>query len=228
VRKLVVALVALALLAVGADFGFRLWAEDAVADRVDRSLGLPERPDVDFHGFPFSLQVLRSRFDGLDMEMEGLQAQGLVLDAVRLELHSVRFPRERLFSSGPATVRAQSGTGVIEVTDDDLTAYLQQRDVPVEVEFIGPEVRATAALSVAGFEVDAEATAELQLAGDALVFQPEQIEVADEVTVPVGALSFEVPLPQPFPGVRLDRLVVEEGVARIEGDLRDLTLRLRG
>jgi LmeA-like phospholipid-binding len=228
VRKLVVALVVLALLVVGADFGFRLWAESAVADRVDRSLGLPERPDVDFHGFPFSLQVLRSRFDGLDMEMEGLQAQGLVLDAVRLELHGVRFPRERLFSSGPATVRAQSGTGVIEVTDDDLTAYLQQRDVPVEVEFIGPEVRATATLSVAGIEVDAEATAELRLAGGALVFQPEQIEVADEVTVPAGALSFEVPLPQPFPGVRLDRLAVEEGVARIEGDLRDLTFRLRG
>jgi hypothetical protein len=37
-----------------------------------------------------------------------------------------------------------------------------------------------------------------------------------------------VPLPQPLPGVRLDRLVVEEGVARIEGDLRDLSFKLRG
>jgi hypothetical protein len=228
VRKLVVALVVLALLAVGADFGFRLWAESAVADRVDRSLGLPERPDVDFHGFPFSLQVLRSRFDGLDLEMERLQAQGLVLDAVRLELQGVRFPRERLFSSGPATVRAQSGTGVIEVTDDELTAYLQQSDVPVEVEFIGPEVRATGTVSVAGIEVDAEATAELQLSGGALVFQPEGIEVAEEVTVPADALSFEVPLPQPLPGVRLDRLTVEEGVARVEGDLSDLRFQLRG
>lgn len=227
-RKLLVILIVLALLAVGADFGFRWWAESAVANRIDRSLGLPDRPDVDFHGFPFSLQVLRSRFDRVDVEMQALQAQGLVLDAVRLELEGVRFPRERLFSSGPGTVRARSGIGVIEVTDDDLTNYLQQRDVPVEVEFIGPEVRAAATLSVGGVEVNPEATAELQLADGALVFRPEEVEVADAVTLPTGALSFEVPLPQPLPGVRFDRLVVEEGVARVEGDLQDLTFRVRG
>jgi hypothetical protein len=228
VRKLLVVVVVLALLAVGADLGFRLWAESAVANRVDRSLGLPDRPDVDFHGFPFSLQVLRSRFDRVDVEMEGLQAQGLVLEAVRLELREVRFPRERLFSSGPGTVRARSGIGVIEVTEDDLTDYLQQRDVPVEVEFIGSEVRASAALSVGGIDVNAEATAELQLADGALVFRPQEVEVAGGVTVPTGALSFEVPLPQPLPGVRFDRLGVEEGVARVEGDLQDLTFRIRG
>jgi hypothetical protein len=228
VRKLLVAVVVLAVVAIGADFGFRLWAESAVANRVDRSLGLQDRPDVDFHGFPFSLQVLRSRFDRVDVEMRGLEAQGLVLEAVRLELQGVRFPRERLFTSGPGTVRARSGIGVIEVTDDDLTDYLQQRDVPVEVEFIGPEVRATATLSVGGVDANAEATAELQLADGALAFRPEEVEVAGELTVPTGALSFEVPLPQPLPGVRFDRLVVEEGVARVEGDLQDLTFRVRG
>lgn len=227
-RRLLVALVILAGLVVGADFGFRLWAEAAVANRVDRSLGLAERPDVDFHGFPFTLQVLRSRFEGVDVEMEGLQVQGLVLQAVRLELEDVRFPRERLFSSGPGNIRARSGKGVLEVTEDDLTAYLQQRDVPVEVRFLGPAVQATGSLSVGGVEVEAKATAELEVEGGGLVFEPQDIEVAEAVTIPAGALSFEVPLPQPLPGVRFDRVIVEDGVARVEGDLRDLTFQVRG
>jgi hypothetical protein len=228
VRKLLVGLLVVLAVAVAGDFGLRLWTESVVADRVDGSLGLPQRPDVDMHGFPFTLQVLRSRFQQVDVEMRDLQTQGLVLDAVRLELRGVEFPRERLFNRGPGRVTATQGTGVIEVTDDDLTAYLQGADAPITVEFLGPEVRASGTLAVAGIEVEASATAELRLVDGSLVFEPEEVQVEEDITVPVGALSFEVPLPQPVEGVRFERLTVEEGVARVEGDLSDLSFRVDG
>jgi hypothetical protein len=228
VRKLLVGLLVVLVLAVAGDFGLRLWTESVVADRVDESLGLPQRPDVDMHGFPFTLQVLRSRFQQVDVEMRDLQTQGLVLDAVRLELRGVEFPREQLFNRGPGRVTAAQGTGVIEVTDEDLTAYLQGADIPITVEFLAPEVQASGTLTVAGIEVEASATAELRLVDGSLVFEPEEVRVAEDITVPVGALSFEVPLPQPVEGVRFERLTVEEGIARVEGDLRDLSFRVEG
>lgn len=227
-RNILVALVIIVLLAVGADFGFRLWAESTVADRIDSSLGLPERPDVDLHGFPFTLHVVRSRFPRADVAVEGLEIEGLVFERVGVELRGVRFPRDRLFREGPAVVTASSGEAMAEVTDDEITAYLGRRDLPLTVEFVGPDVRTSGTIQALGLEVEASATAQLSLSDGALVFEPQEIEVAEQVTIPAGALRFEIPLPQPIQGVEFERLTVEEGMARVEGDLRDLSFRVRG
>ena len=227
-RKLAVSLLVLAVVLVGADFGFRLWAETVVADRIDEALGLPQRPDVDLHGFPFTVQVVQSRFPRADLEMEGLRVGGLVFRRAALELHRVRFPRGRLFSPGPATIRARSGRAVAEVTDDAVTEYLRRQGLPLTVEFVGPEVRASGTIEAFGFEVQASATTELSISDGALVFEPQEIEVGEQVTIPASALRFEIPLPQPIDGVRFDRLTVRDGVARVEGDLRDLSFRVEG
>ena len=227
-RRFVIVLLVVVAVAVGADVALRLWSEAWVARRVDASLGLPSTPDVDLHGFPFFVQVIRSRFERVDVDLEGLETEGLRLDAVRLELREVRFPRDRLFSRGSGTIRARSGTVVAEVADDDLSASLRQQDIPVEVEFIGPEVRATATVEVLGQEISASARATLDVEDGSLVFRPASVEVAEDLEVPLDLLSFKVPLPQPVEGVTFERVAVEEGVARVEGDLHRPVFRVRG
>jgi hypothetical protein len=226
-RKVVVGLLFLTALLAGADVVFRLWSESVMAQRVDEALGLPRRPEVDLHGFPFSLQVFRSRFDRVEVEMEGLRPAGMELATVRLDLHDVRFPRERLFGPGSGTVRASAGTGSVEVTDEAFTEYVRARGFSLTMEFAGPEVRAGAIVSVAGVQTDVEATSTLEVEDGALVFRPEEIEVAGGVEVPLDVITFRVPLPQPVPGVTLDRLTVEDGTARLTGNIEDLTFRLR-
>jgi hypothetical protein len=226
-RKVVVGLLFLTALLAGGDVAFRLWSESVMAERVDEALGLPRRPEVDLHGFPFALQVLRSRFDRVEVEMEGLQPGGLELAAVRLDLRDVRFPRGRLFGPGPGTVRAATGTGSLEVTDEAFTEYVRARGFGLTVTFAGPEVRAGAIVSVAGVQTDVEATSTLEVEDGVLAFHPEEIEVAGGVEVPLDVITFRVPLPQPVPGVTLDRLTVEDGTARLTGDIENLTFRLR-
>jgi hypothetical protein len=226
-RKVVIGLLFLTALLAGADVVFRLWSESVMAQRVDEALGLPRRPEVDLHGFPFSLQVLRSRFDRVEVEMEGLRPAGMELATVRLDLHDVRFPRERLFGPGPGTVQASAGTGSVEVTDEAFTEYVRARGFPLTMRFEGHMVRASAVVSVVGLQTEVEATSTLEVEGGALVFHPEEIEVADEVEVPLDVVTFRVPLPQPVPGVTLDGLIVEDGTARLTGDIEDLTFRLR-
>jgi hypothetical protein len=222
------ALVVVASLAVGGDVVFRLWAEAAVAARIDEGADLPQRPDVDLHGFPFVLQVIRSSFDRVDVEMEGVEASGLVLDSVRLEVRDVRFPRALLFGREAGTIRARRGTVTLELTEEAVNSYLQQRDVPIRVELEGPEVRAVGSLSVLGHEVPASASATLAVSDGALLFRPQEVEVAEAVEVPVGLLSFELPLPHPVEGVSFDRVEIEGGVTRVEGDLDRLAFQLEG
>jgi hypothetical protein len=226
-RKVVVGLLFLTALLAGADVVFRLWSESTMAERIDEALGLPRRPELDLHGFPFSLQVLRSRFDRVEVEMEGLHPGGMDLATVRLDLRDVRFPRDRLFGPGPGTVRASTGTGSVEVTDEAFTEYLRTRGIPLTIRFEGPQVRASAIVSVAGVQTEVEATSTLEVEDGALAFRPEEIEVAGEVEVPVDVVTFRIPLPQPVPGVTLDRLTVGDGMARLTGDIEDLTFRLR-
>jgi hypothetical protein len=149
------------------------------------------------------------------------------LATVRLDLHDVRFPQERLFGPGPGTVRASAGTGSVEVTDEAFTEYVRARGFPLTMRFEGHMVRASAVVSVVGLQTEVEATSTLEVEGGALVFHPEEIEVADEVEVPLDVVTFRVPLPQPVPGVTLDGLIVEDGTARLTGDIEDLTFRLR-
>jgi hypothetical protein len=226
VRRLLVALVVVVGLVAAADVGFRLWAEAAVAARMQEAAELPERPDVDLHGFPFTLQVLRSRFDRVDVSMEGVEASGLMLESIRLELRDVRFPAGRLFTRGGGTIRPREGTGVVEVTDDAVTAYLRGDGTPIEVRFLGPEVRATGSVTALGQELTASASGTMAISEGSLVFRPEEIEVPGGIRIHIGLLAFEVPLPQPVEGVTLDRIEVQDGVARLEGDLRRVAFRI--
>jgi hypothetical protein len=60
-KKLLVALVVLALLALGLDRGGVYVAERVAGSSLQDSQGLSERPDVDIAGFPFLDQLVSGR-----------------------------------------------------------------------------------------------------------------------------------------------------------------------
>jgi LmeA-like phospholipid-binding len=177
-------IIALVVLAVGADIGLRLWTEGWLAGEAQRALRLDERPDVDLHGFPFGVQFMDGLFPRVDLEVQGLREGDLVLDRVTIEGRRVHFSRRAVFGSGGGgTVRAEAAVGEVQLSDDAMSGYLEANDVPLEVTFLGPDVRASGSFALAGAEVEASATSTLGLEGSALVFRLEEVEVGEAVEV---------------------------------------------
>jgi hypothetical protein len=220
-------LIGVLVLAAAADVGLRLWTESWLAGEAQRALRLDTRPDVDLHGFPFVIEFMDGVFDRAELGLEGIREQGLVLERVTIEGRRVHFPRRAVFGEhGEATVRAEEATGKVEVTDEAASAYLEANDVPLRVTFAGPAVRAAGTLEVAGQEVDASATAELVLEGGALVFRPEEVEVAETVEVPASALEFSIALPTPIEGMAYEDVTIGDGVATLSASFDRLTFRV--
>jgi hypothetical protein len=206
-------LVGLVLLAVGADIGLRLWTESWLAGEAQQALGLHERPDVDLHGFPFVIQFMDGVFDRADIEVEGFQQGGLVLERVSVEGRRVHFPRRALFGDAPeATVHAKEAEATVEVSDEAVSRYLEASDVRFSLSFSGGRVRVTGTLQ----GTEASAGAEVRIEGFSLVFQD----------VEGAGLEFSVPLPTPLPGMRYQRVEIGEGTATIAAAFDRLVLRV--
>jgi LmeA-like phospholipid-binding len=207
---LLATLLFLAVLGVGADYGFRLVMEERVARSAQESLDLPTEPDVDLRAFPFIVAFLREHIDEVGIAMEDVRVEGMRLDRVDLDFRDVSFEREAFVGSG-GTITAAAGRGEVTVTDDALSELLQDQGVPLDVEFTGPGIdvrQPTLDLSVAG---------RVRVEGSALVFSPQ--------TVP--ELGFEVNLPEVVPGMAYERITVEEGRATAEASLAGAHVEVR-
>jgi hypothetical protein len=220
-------LIGLVVLAVGADVGLRLWTESWLAGEAQRALRLDQRPDVDLHGFPFVLRFVEGVVDRADLVIEDMRQGGLVLDRVTIEGRRVHFSRRAVFgNAGGGTVRAEEAVGEVVVSDGAISAYLEANDVPLDVSFLGPEVRATGSFPVAGTEVEASATSTLALEGSALVFIPEEVDAGQGVELPGSVLEFSVELPSPIEGMSYEDLEVGDGTATLTASFDRLVFRV--
>jgi LmeA-like phospholipid-binding len=207
---LLATLLFLVILAAGADYGFRLVMEERVARSAQESLDLPTEPDVDLRAFPFTVAFLREHIDEVGIAVEDVGVEGMRLDRVDLDFRDVSFEREAFVGSG-GTITAAAGRGEVTVTDDALSAFLQDQGVPLAVEFTGPGIdvrQPTLDLSVSG---------RIRVEGSALVFSPQA----------VPELGFEVTLPEVVPGMAYERITVEEGRATAEASLAGARIEVR-
>lgn len=207
---LLMAVLVIGVLAVGADYGFRLVMEERVARSAQESLALPAEPDVDLRAFPFTLAFLREHLDEVGIAVDDVAVEGLRMERVDLDFRDVSFEREVFVGSG-GTISAAAGRGEVTVTDGALTALLEERGIPLAVEFTGPgiEVRQpTLGLSVSG---------RLRVEGSGLVFSPDALP----------ELGFEVEIPEVVPGMAYDGITVEEGVATARASLTGTRIDIR-
>jgi hypothetical protein len=207
---LLATLLLLAVLAAGADYGFRLVMEERMARSAQESLDLPTEPDVDLRAFPFTVAFLREHIDEVGIAIEDVGVEGMRLDGVDLDFRDVSFEREAFVGSG-GTITAAAGRGKVRVTDEALSEFLQDQGVPLDVEFTGPGIdvrQPTLDLSVSG---------RVRVEGSALVFSPQA----------VPELGFEVDLPEVVPGMAYDRITVEEGRATAEASLAGARFEVR-
>src|SRR5438034_147563 len=192
-RKLLVIGIVLAAILVAVDYGARLYSQRVVADQIQSSLDLPQRPAVKFGGWPFIPHALSGNLDSATVTATELKAQGVRLTKVVLTLQDVHFSSHRMITTGYGKVFAKQGAVTAVLSQQDLDQTLQSEGLPLSVTFEGG--RATA--SIGGVSV----TVAVALDGDTLVLTPSG----------AGGVSARIGLPLPIRGMHYTALRVTSG-----------------
>lgn len=146
-------------------------AESAVAQTVQRSQHLADKPSVHIDGFPFLTQFARGKYDKIELSDDnvtvGRNGRTVSLEHLEVTLHKVTVARD--FKSATA----DSGTGDARMSYQELSRTLGAR-----LSYAGSgRVTAGASLVVGGQRISGSITARPQLSGHSLQFVAPQVTV---------------------------------------------------
>lgn len=198
-RKVLVALVVIAALAVGLDRGLALVAENVVAGRIQDNTGLDRQPAVDIRGLPFLTQAVGGTYRHVTVSLSALERSDVRLENLVVNLRDVRAPLGRVLRTDrPVTARAESATAAATVPyalvearapgDVQASPAGQQIRLSGNTGFLGRDVSGSALVEVSpaarGLELDAT---QVRLQG-----RPATGQLADRLsfTVAMGELPF--------------------------------------
>jgi hypothetical protein len=160
-RKLVIALIVLALLAGAADVFARRAAEDRIADRLQKTFELSSEPGVGVGGFPFLLNVVRGEIPSIEMSGDRVRSEDVTLQDVDVQIDDVTFSLSDVID-GSGQIRAAGGDGSAAVTEANLNAALETAGAPFTLSIGSGGITATSA------DGGASAEGEVALEGGAL------------------------------------------------------------
>ena len=165
-RRLLVVLIVLGVLAVAADFGLKAVGEYWVARELRVKLGLEHNPSVSLAGFPFIPHLISGQFQTVRITSRDNAVRGIAVDAFRLDLHDVRFASRQLLTGRDATIRGREGDGRLTITGASVTEALNRGGIPLRVRFEGGDV------IIGSPQLHIEGRAELSTRSGRLVLTP--------------------------------------------------------
>lgn len=212
---LVVVLGTAALLWAAAGLG-RVGAQSLLTRLVQQRTGV-EQPEVQVRGAFLLPQVIRGRYDDVQVDLASTGSGPLRLTDVHAELRGVRLPFHDVLVQDVHRVEIAHVTEDATVTWDDLNRYLRLTSRPVTVSPTGTpgEVRLVGAVRVLGRTVDATAEATVAADGDGVAIRPTRVETGvtglDRASRLLLAERFAVRIPLlDFPFGRLVTAVTTE------------------
>jgi LmeA-like phospholipid-binding len=110
-RKFLIALVILVVVLVVIDRAAVLIAEREIGTRVQSAYGLPGRPGVSVHGFPFLTQIASGQYQEIDVSIKTANTDGVQLRDIQARFTGVHAPVSLLFGQGSGSVTATHATG---------------------------------------------------------------------------------------------------------------------
>jgi hypothetical protein len=117
----VIALVVLALLLVGADFGAAAYAEHMISQKARTQLQLTDDPSVTIHGFPFLTQALGGDYSHISVSAAGVPVADKLQDvALNAELEDVTAPLSDLANGNTKAITIGKLTGSVTIKAADL------------------------------------------------------------------------------------------------------------
>jgi hypothetical protein len=208
VKRTVAAVIVLAAVAVGADYGAAALTESAVAREMRSQLGLSDDPSVRINNFPFLTQAISGRYRSVDVVADHVAVGPLQDLQVRSQLRDVSAPLSQMLGDGPRTVTVREVEGTARIGAADVERLIRSAsDVPIDKLWIDridadgleqavedgadPElanldpakaVRLGGTVEFLGQEQQATIIAELQLADGRVQITPRDIRLGDDDT----------------------------------------------
>lgn len=160
--RVLVTVVALAVILVAADLGARHYALREVATRIQQDQGLAQRPEVTVAGGSFLLQAARGRFEDVTLTAADVPAGDLTLSDLDVRVPQVRVPRGVLVG-GAGTVDVSPGTLSADVDFASLASQVSVAGLAVTLSRAGDDVRASTSVPVLGIDLGLALTVEPRL-----------------------------------------------------------------
>ena len=222
-RKLLIAVVVLLILAAAADFVAARVFEDRVTDAVRREYELDKRPVVQVRDFPFLPHLATGRFTAIDVAASEVETEGVNAAQIQLHLHGVRVPREVLLGE-PGRVTVDRADGNIELTEAEVNRLLADRLQGGALAIGADGVRLRVQVQLLGQPLDALVTGKLGARDGAVTFRPDSVRLGETgqlgqagEDLVASQFTFEVPLPELPAGVRLERIETRPGTLVLSG-----------
>jgi hypothetical protein len=224
IRRLFTTVVVLAVLAVLADRGAELVAARLVADRTQRAADLASRPSVTIRGFPFLTQVVRGRYQEIDVTAHDVTVGGLRFATVAVRLSGVRIELGHAVRGQVRAVPVRAGSGSAFLAFADLDGWVAAHGLPLSVEpGPGDQVRVSGSVSVLGQRLSAHAAAAVSVLNGELVLTPVGVGSAL-----VAALTVRVPVSELPLGVALTGVTVQPGGLQFSAQSSGLDIPVTG
>jgi len=132
-RKVLIFLVlAILVLAIGADLFVKTLAERAVATELTSELELEETPDVSIDSFPFLVAFVRGRLESMTISSNDVVAGRLNLSEVVLTLDDMTFDTGDVISGDVDQISISGGEGEAALEEADLNQALRDEDVQTQ------------------------------------------------------------------------------------------------
>lgn len=210
------------LLVGGADWLARLGAQSLLSSSIADYTGSRESPTVQIHGTFFLPQVIRGRYDHVEVAMDSVSDGPLRLESLTADLYGVHLPFHDILVRQSNSVLIDRTHEAALLRWEDLNSYLEFTGRTVRIEPSGEgQVLLTATTSVLGQSVSASAEADLSAEDGGIAISPRKLKTQSPIDSASELLlgrrfTFIVPLdPLPFGqiitgiGVRDDGLLVQ-------------------
>lgn len=136
VRKLLIGVLAtvlaVAVCAVGADFGAAIYAEYRLARSVRTAADLRHDPSVAILGFPFTRQAMDRHYDEIEIRANGVDHAMVGKASLEATLHGIDLPDESWLIGPDATLHVDKAESRIIIDSTHLGRFMDITDLLVE------------------------------------------------------------------------------------------------
>ncbi|MGI4896551.1 MAG: LmeA family phospholipid-binding protein [Janthinobacterium lividum] len=226
--RVLVTVVALAVILVAGDLAARRYGLRRVAEEVQQQYSLPQRPEVSVAGGSFLWQAVRGRFEDVTLTMDTLPTPSVPLSDVRVRIPAAEVPLGVLLGR-PGTVDLAQGTVRADVGYGPLAQQVSRGGLDVDLSRAGSNVRAGATVRVLGFGVDLAVIVTPTLDGGDVRLDPVEARVggakvplsrAEQLLEAAGFDGWSISLDDVPGEVELQDLQVIDAGVRVQGALR--------
>ena len=206
----------------GVDRLARWGAEAVLTDRIAAETGVRTPPEVEIDSRFVLLQMLRGRYEDVEVGLEGIASGPLRIERLDAELSGVRLSFHDLLYRNPVPIYVDGTRERATLRYEDLNTFLELTGRPVRIENASDgEVRLTGSVELFGQEVTASSQAGLTADEGRILVQPTELETGTALDAASRLLlqqrfGFSVPVNSlPF-GQRLTAIDPQESTLEIE------------